>query len=132
MLLTATLVVLEGSTALLASETSRYHRAGEYSADYGGVSFLVMKAGEIVYEDYPKNGGVEKAWETTSGTQSFWSVVAAAMVQDGELGLAEPVVETISEWQSNKMKTWVTVRHLLALTSGLAGRPAGDGCIGTL
>ena len=128
-LIAVTALLTGGVTAALASEANRYQAAGEYSALHGGASLLVMKAGEIVYEDYPNEGGVDVAWVTASGTKSFWGVLAAAMVQDGELDLDEPVADTIREWQSNKMKSWITVRHLLSMTSGLAGRPPGGGRI---
>jgi CubicO group peptidase (beta-lactamase class C family) len=130
--LIATMALLTGGVATLhASEENRYRAAGEYSAAHGGVSLLILKAGEIVYEDYPNDGDGDTTWVITSATTSFWGVLVAAMVQDGELGLDEKVADTITEWQSNKMKSWITVRQLLSMTSGLAGRPPGGGRLET-
>ena len=40
-----------------------YGPAAEYSAARRGVSLLVMQAGKVVFETYPKPGGAAKGWE---------------------------------------------------------------------
>jgi len=42
--------------------TGPYRAAAEYSADRRGVSMLVMKKGEILFEHYPRPVGVDEAW----------------------------------------------------------------------
>lgn len=95
--------------------------AAAYNAQKGGVSLVVMKGGEIVFEDYPNNGGRDKAYELASGTKSFSGVIAAAAVQDGLLSLDERAAETLTEWRDDPLKSQITIRQLLSLTSGVEG-----------
>lgn len=92
--------------------------AARYSAERDGVSLLVMIGGEIVFEDYPNEGGVDRAWELASGTKSFSGVMAAAAAADGLLDLDEPVSATITEWSDQPGKGEMTIRQLLSLTGG--------------
>ncbi|MCK5749453.1 MAG: serine hydrolase, partial [Oricola sp.] len=87
----------------------------------GGVSMAVMKGGELVFEDYPNDGGRDKAYELASGTKSFSGIIAAAAVQDGLLFLDEKAADTLTEWRDDPQKSKITIRHLLTLTSGVEG-----------
>lgn len=98
--------------------------AAAYSAARNGVSLLVMRHGEVVFEDYPGDGGPLRGWELASGTKSFCGVMAAALAFDGRLSLDEGCAETLSEWRDERRRG-ITIRHLLTLTSGLAGGPIG-------
>ena len=107
--------------------TGAYRTAAEYSADRRGVSLLIMKDGEILFEDYPRSGGVDKHWELASGTKSFTGLMAAAAQTDGLFDIDEPCTRLLQEWESDSRRS-ITVRHLLSLTSGLeevgsTGRP---------
>ena len=121
-----------GAAALAGSLSARpafaqnvdFPAAAGYSAERRGVSLLVMKRGEIIYEDYPNAGGVDRAWELASGTKSFTGIMAAALADDGRLELNEPVADTIQEWRNDAQKRRITIRHLLTLTSGLDVRGA--------
>jgi CubicO group peptidase (beta-lactamase class C family) len=95
-----------------------YRAAAGYSADRRGVSLLVMQDGEILFEDYPRAGGVDKAWELASGTKSFTGLMAAAAQADGLLDIDEPCARLLPEWSADARRS-LTVRHLLSLTSGL-------------
>ena len=92
--------------------------AARYSAEHGGVSLLVMIGAEIVFEDYPNEGGSDRASELASGTKSFSGVMAAAAAADGLLDLDEAVSGTITEWQDDPAKAEMTIRQLLSLTGG--------------
>jgi CubicO group peptidase (beta-lactamase class C family) len=86
-----------------------------------------MQNGEILFEDYPRRGAVDKAWELASGTKSFTGLMAAAAQADGLLDIDEPCARLLPEWQSDARGS-ITARHLLSLTSGLeevgaTGRP---------
>ncbi|HEY7797709.1 MAG TPA: serine hydrolase, partial [Hyphomonadaceae bacterium] len=72
-------------------------------------------------------GGPDKGHEIWSGTKSFTGVMAAIAVRDGLLTLDEKVADTITEWTSDPVKSQVTVRQLLSLTSGIGnqGQPGG-------
>lgn len=84
-----------------------------------------MQRGQMVYEDYPNQGGPERGWELASGTKSFSGVMAAAAVQDGLLDLDERAGETLREWRSDARKRRITIRQILTLTSGLDGGRLG-------
>ena len=99
--------------------------AAKYSAAKRGVSFLVMLDGQLIYEDYPGDGGPTKAHELASGTKSFNGVMAAAAVDDGLIRWDEIVAETIDEWRDDPAKSKITVAQLLSLTSGIS--PKGKG-----
>jgi CubicO group peptidase (beta-lactamase class C family) len=77
-----------------------------------------MQDGEILFEDYPRAGAVDKAWELASGTKSFTGIMAAAAQADDLLDIDEPCAAVLPEWETDSRNT-ITVRHLLSLTSGL-------------
>jgi CubicO group peptidase (beta-lactamase class C family) len=105
------------------AQTGDFTAAAEYSAERRGVSLLVMRRGEIVFDDYPNEGGADRAWELASGTKSFTGVMAAAAIQDGLISSwDERAADTLSEWR-NDARRRITIRHLLSLTSGIEGGP---------
>ena len=99
--------------------------AAAYSAERLGVSLLVLRRGEIVFEDYPNGGGANRAWELASGTKSFCGIMAAALARDGRLSLDERCADTLAEWRSDPRKSRITIRELLTLTSGIGGGSIG-------
>lgn len=106
-----------------ARAAGRFAEAAAYSAARRGVSLLVIENGRTVFENYPNEGGPERAWELASGTKSFSGVLAAALVQDRLLDLDEPCARTLEEWRTDPLKRRVSVRGLLSLTGGVgAGR----------
>ncbi len=105
----------------------RLTTASAYSAQRRGISLLVMRAGEVVFEDYPNDGGADRPHELASGTKSFLGIMAAAAVQDRLMTLDEPASETLPEWRGDPAKRGITIRQILNLTSGLETRQArGD------
>ncbi|MEZ5892925.1 MAG: serine hydrolase [Parvularculaceae bacterium] len=115
-------VILVAALSLAALPAAADERAAAaYNAEMGGVSMLVMRGGDIVFEDYPNRGGRGKAYELASGTKSFSGVIAAAAVKDGLLSLDEFAADTLTEWKSDPQKSKITIRHLLSLTSGVEG-----------
>ena len=97
--------------------------AAAYSAERRGVSLVILRRGERVFEDYPNEGGVERGWELASGTKSFTGVMTAAAIRDGLIrSWDEPCADTLSEWR-NDNRSRVTLRDLLSLTSGIEGGP---------
>jgi len=95
--------------------------AAQYNASQGGVSFLVMAEGEIIYERYDEAEAIDRALPIASGTKSLAGLLAVAAVEDGLLTLDEPVAQTLTEWQADD-RAAITIRHLLTLTSGLEQR----------
>lgn len=98
--------------------------AAAYSAQRRGVSFLVMQAGRVLFEDYPRSSA-GATHELASGTKSFCGVLAAAMVQDGLLSLDEACADTLTEWRDDPVKRTASIRTLLNLSSGVGGGSIG-------
>jgi len=115
-----------GAAACLATPANaqlpRLDAAAAYSAERRGMSLVVMQRGRVVFEDYPNGGGPDRGWELASGTKSFTGIMAAAAVQDGLLDWDERAADTLSEWRGDERRR-ITIRHLLSLTSGVAGGP---------
>lgn len=109
------------------AEQDRYQLAAEYSKTINGRSVLVLKGGQIVFEQYHNGHSADTPHRLASGTKSFAGAMAVAAIADGLLKLDEPVAETITEWRSDARKAKITIRQLLSLTSGLEpgtnGRP---------
>lgn len=105
-----------------AAQVFSFDAAARYSAERRGVSMLAMQRGEVIFEEYPNEGGATLGWELASGTKSFTGVMAAAAVQDNLLTWDEPAAETLTEWRSDERRR-ITMRHLLSLTSGIGGGP---------
>lgn len=104
-----------------------YTAAATYSATRGGISLLVLSAGEVVFEDFPNGGAPDRPHELASGTKSFTGIMAAAAVQDGLLNLDDLAADTLPEWRNDERKRLITIRQILSLTSGLETRQArGD------
>lgn len=82
-------------------------------------ALLILVDGEPVFERYGGGYDAAKPHALYSGTKSFWGVAAAAAHDDGLLDLDEPVAQTIAEWKTDPRKARVTLRELLALTSGI-------------
>src|SRR5471032_1703703 len=81
---------------------------------------VIEVAGTIVIERYANGYDAAKPHALYSGTKSFWGVTAAAAHDDGLLDIDEPVAQTIPDWRNDERKARVTLRDLLALTSGIA------------
>jgi CubicO group peptidase (beta-lactamase class C family) len=62
-----------------------------------------------------------------SGTKSFVGVTAVAAVEDGLIRLDDRACESLTEWKNNRVKSQITYRQLLTLTSGLTPGERGEG-----
>jgi CubicO group peptidase (beta-lactamase class C family) len=120
--------LLVGFSAALVSPAHgaalRFEEAARYSAARRGVSFAVMREGRILFEDYPGEGGADRAWELASGTKSFTGIIAAAAAADGFLDIDELCAETLPEWRGDARRR-IAIRHLLTLTSGIVDTRIG-------
>lgn len=110
---------------LPASERAQFQAAAEYSRKSGGYTLLVMKRGEVVFEDYAEGWHAGRPHMLASGTKSFSGILALCAEQDGLLKLDERVAGTLTEWQTDDRKSKITIRQLLSLTSGLDGGGIG-------
>jgi CubicO group peptidase (beta-lactamase class C family) len=104
------------------AQSQALRNAAAYSAARRGVSLYVAQRGQMLFQDYPNEGGADRGWELASGTKSFTGVMAAAAIQDRLISSwDEPASETLREWRNDERRR-ITIRHLLSLTSGIGGR----------
>ncbi|MDA7921554.1 beta-lactamase family protein [Verrucomicrobiales bacterium] len=94
-------------------------KAGAYSADRNGETFLVMSNGKVIYERYDGGWDFDRPHRLASGTKSFSAALLAAGAKDNLLSLDELVSDTISEWKKDEDLSTVTIRQLLNLSSGI-------------
>ena len=109
------------TVAASPEETQRFKTAAEYSRVSRGVAVLVMRKGEIIFEDYAPIWSAEKLHLLAEGTTSFAAALAVCAWQDGLLDLDEKASDTITEWKDDPLKAAITIRQLLSLSSGIAG-----------
>lgn len=109
------------------NEAAGCQEAIAYSTSEQGVSVYVLKDGHVVCEGYAGDGGPDKGHEIWSGTKSFTGIMAAVAAKDGMLTLDDKVSDTITEWKSDAVKSTVTIRQLLSLSSGISNlnQPGG-------
>ena len=103
----------------VAAADERFRPVADYNAKHSGVSVIVWRSGNTLFEEYPGEGRPDRAYPLASGTKSLAGVMAAAAVQAGFLSLDEAVSETLDSWQSDPSKKAITIRDLLTLTSGI-------------
>jgi len=106
-------------------ERSQFDLAARYSESHGGLSMLVMRGGEVIYERYREGVSPETPHALASGTKSFAGAMAIAAVEDELLALDELVADTITEWKEDPRRSRITIRQLLNLTSGIPGGTIG-------
>jgi CubicO group peptidase (beta-lactamase class C family) len=100
--------------------------ARRYSELHGGQALVVMWDGKVIFESYANGGGKDQLQPLASGTKSFVGVVAVAAVQDGLIRLDERACESLTEWKTDPLKSQITYRHLLTMTSGLTPGERGS------
>ena len=110
---------LGGSAELSAPDNKCLEAAAKYSMSAGGQTMVVMYDGNIVFESYENGGNPERLQMLASGSKSFIGIAAAAAVEDGLIKLDDKVSDAIEEWKQDSLKTQITYRQLLNLTSGL-------------
>lgn len=97
-----------------------YRPAADLSEAARGLSLIVLKGDEIVFEEYHNGHTRDTAHLLASGTKSFSGVILAAAIEDGLIrGFDERVSETITEWRGVPRLEKITLRQLLSLTSGI-------------
>lgn len=89
-----------------------------YARKHALQALVVAEADRVALETYENGFEASTPHPLFSGTKSFWGVAAICAREDGLLSLDEPVAQTIAAWGDDPWKRRVTVRMLLALTSG--------------
>ncbi|MEQ1618465.1 MAG: serine hydrolase [Terricaulis sp.] len=117
---TACCALSASASVAQAQPGPRFAEAAAYSADRGGVGFVVSRHGLVLAEDYPNGGGVHTRWPIGAGTRIFAPLLAATLASQNLLSLDDPAASVLWEWTSHPVKATISIRALLNGTSGLA------------
>jgi CubicO group peptidase (beta-lactamase class C family) len=98
----------------------------DYSLGKREHALLVIRNDSTILERYSGKFGVDVPHRLASGTKSFSGIIALIAQQEGLLNLDELVSNTITEWKTDSVKSIVTIRELLKLTSGIETSDIGD------
>jgi CubicO group peptidase (beta-lactamase class C family) len=101
-----------------AQTTGPFSTAARYSAERDGASFLIVRHGIVLAEEYPA-GDENSRWPIGAGTKSFISLLAGTLVEDRLMTLDEPAAMTLGDWGAHPVKFSITIRALLSGTSAL-------------
>ncbi|HWT03833.1 MAG TPA: serine hydrolase [Pyrinomonadaceae bacterium] len=92
-------------------------RHGDLCTRTGADACLVIRKGKVVQERYYKT--YQAPMMAMSSTKSITGILVGMLIEDGKIkSVDEPVCSYIKEWCAGQ-KARVTLRHLLAMTSGL-------------
>jgi hypothetical protein len=130
-----------GAAAAELRSAAQFSEAASYSAARQGVSFLVMRTGVVLSEDYP-NGGTPYlshslfgAGKAMAGCLAGLQLPTTVTVTRGRgkrrrtekrtvmrplVSLDQPASDILTEWAGDPRKSAITPRQLLNMTSGLA------------
>lgn len=118
--------LVSASARAQSQPLARFRAAAAYSAERGGASFLVVRNGIVLAEEYP-GGDANARWPIGAGAKSFAAILAGSLAADGLLSLDEMAAMTFGDWALHPIKSAISVRALLNGTSGIAfGGPPGD------
>lgn len=89
-----------------------------FLADTDTSALLVLKDGEIVFEDYWLTGGRDVTWLSMSVAKSFVSALVGIAVADGEIeSIDEPITKYVPEL-SGSAYNGVSIKDVLQMSSG--------------
>jgi CubicO group peptidase (beta-lactamase class C family) len=94
--------------------------ATAYHAQYQGRRLLIRHQNQLICDHSSLNTATDLPLPIASGTKSLAGILAVTALADGFLHLDEPVAHTLTEWTNHPLKSSITTRHLLQLTSGLS------------
>jgi CubicO group peptidase (beta-lactamase class C family) len=109
----------------LAVPTLDPEAAVRYSSQYKGSAVLIWQSGREVIAVGQNGFDLKNTHQLASGSKSFSCAMAVAAEDAGLLKLDELVSDTIPEWRTDPRKAKVTIRQLLAFTSGLPSNIGG-------
>jgi CubicO group peptidase (beta-lactamase class C family) len=121
----ASSLVSASARAQAVGPLGRFRNAAAFSAERDGASFIVVRNGIVLAENYA--GGEPGArWPIGAGSKSFAAILAGSLAAEDMLSLDELVAYTFPEWTVHPIKAAISVRALLNGTSGIAfnGRPS--------
>ncbi|MFO0747514.1 MAG: serine hydrolase [Myxococcota bacterium] len=107
------------SVAPTPEALARYQAAARYSKAHGGRALLVVEGDAVVFEAAQNGYDNHHGHALWSGTKSFACALALAAQADGKLSLDERAAAALPALAENPNADAITVRDLLAFTSGL-------------
>ena len=108
-----------------AQPTRRFGAAAAYSAQRNGASFIVVRHGIVLGEDYP-SGQPDARMPIGAGTRPFAALLIASMIEDRLISLDEPAAMTLGDWGAHPVKSTISIRSLLSGASGIAFAEGGE------
>lgn len=103
--------IISSMNALLASEKLKVH------------SYLIVKNGKLVFEEYFSEYDADKQHDLRSVTKSMIALLTGIAIEQKLFSLDDPVQKHLVELQNSKnpdpRKAQITIRHLLTMSSGL-------------
>lgn len=123
--------LLAGSVSVCAEQAGAVHlarceKAAKYLETCNGHAMLVYHGRDLVFERYLNGHSADKPHVLASGTKSFSGAMLCCAREDGLLTFDEKVCDTITEWKEHPLKSKITLRQLLSLTSGLDAGGVGN------
>lgn len=103
----------------VAQPAGRFAQAIAYSAQRDGASFLAIRNGVVLGEDYA-GGNPDTRLPIGAGTRAFLALLAASLAEDRLLRLDEPVALTLGDWGAHPVKSGISIRALVTGVSGVA------------
>jgi CubicO group peptidase (beta-lactamase class C family) len=101
-------------------------KAADYSKSKNGLALVVRQDGRTLLEEYHNGHRAEDSHILASATKSFSGLILAGLVEDGVVSsFDERAALTLTEWAGDPLKSRITLRQLLNLTSGLDPGPTG-------
>jgi len=106
-------------------------KADQYFKDQHLAGLLVLRKGEIVYEQYGRTLTPEKRWSSFSVAKSITSTLVGSAIKDGYIGSMDDLITQYIPELKESAYDAVTNRHLLTMTSGVKwaedyGNPNAD------
>jgi len=91
-----------------------------YSAETGGHATHVVVDGTTLALEFHNGWDKHEHHPLASGTKSFWGPLVAIAIDDGLIeSFDELASDTLTEWKDDPRRSKITIRQLLAFTSGL-------------
>lgn len=94
--------------------------ARQFIADTSAAGLMVLKNGEIVFEEYGLGFQPDERWTSFSVAKSFTSTLLGAAIQDGEIESLDTLVTDVIPSLAGTAYEGVTVGQIATMTSGVA------------
>lgn len=95
-------------------------RAADYSKKHGQKALIIQESKQLRLEVYAPGMNAQRPVHIMSITKSLIAWTALCAQADALLSLDEKVSNEIPSWKKNTLKSKITLRTLLSMTSGLA------------